>query len=80
MNKKIIITAAITGAVHVPSMSPYLPVTQKEIIEDAVKAYEAGAAVVHIHGRDPKNGQPSSDINIIREIVTGIKSQCDVII
>lgn len=80
MKKKVIITAAITGAVHVPSMSPYLPVTQEEIIENAVKAHEAGAAVVHIHGRDPKNGQPSSDINIIREIVTGIKSKCDAII
>ena len=55
MNKTII-TAAITGAVHIPSMSEYLPVTPQQIIDDAVAAYEAGAAVVHIHGRKEKNG------------------------
>lgn len=80
MKKKIIITAAITGAIHVPSMSPYLPVTKQQIIEDAVNAYKAGAAAVHIHGRDDETGKPSSDISVIKEIVAGIKSRCDVII
>lgn len=79
MNKTII-TAAITGGIHVPSMSPYIPLTAKEIIDESVKAYEAGAAVVHIHARDPKDGRPSSDIEIFREILTGIKARCDVII
>lgn len=80
MAKKVIITAAVTGSVHVPSMTPYLPITQHEIIEDAVKAYEAGAAVVHIHGRDPKTGRPDSDLEIMRQIITGIKERCDAVI
>lgn len=80
MSKKVIITAAITGAVHTPSMSPYLPLTPAQIIEDAVKAAEAGAAVVHVHGREPENGKPSPDLGIIQEIVKGIKAQCDVAI
>jgi uncharacterized protein (DUF849 family) len=56
---KLIITAAITGAVHIPTMSDYLPVTPEQIIEDAVKAYEAGAAIAHIHVRDPQSGKPN---------------------
>jgi uncharacterized protein (DUF849 family) len=80
MSKKVIITAAVTGSIHVPSMTPYLPITQQEIIEDAVKAYEAGAAVVHVHGRDPQNGKPVSDIAIMQQIVSGIKQRCDAVI
>jgi len=79
-SKKVIITAAVTGAIHTPSMSPYLPTTPQEIIDDAVKAYEAGAAVVHIHARDPVTRKPSSDINVYREIVSGIKERCNVVI
>lgn len=75
-----IITAAITGGIHTPSMSPYLPVTPEMIIEDAVKAHAAGAAIVHIHARSPKEGKPTSDLNIMREIITGIKQQCNVVI
>ena len=78
--KKIIITAAITGGIHTPGMSDYLPITPEEIINDAVKAYEAGASVVHIHARDPENGKPSSDINLFRQIVSSIKEKCDVAI
>ena len=80
MAKKIIITAAITGGIHTPSMSPYLPITPQEIIEDAVGACKAGAAVVHIHARDPQTGRPSPDINTVREIVSGIKQRCNVAI
>jgi uncharacterized protein (DUF849 family) len=80
MVKKVIITAAVTGAVHVPSMSPYLPITPQEIIEDAVKAYQAGAAVVHVHARNPVDGRPDSDIGLMRQIVTGIKKQCDAVV
>ena len=61
-------------------MSPYLPVTPKQIIEEAVKAAEAGAAVVHIHARDPKTGMPTSDVNVFREILSGIKERCDAVI
>ena len=78
--KRIIITAAITGAIHTPSMSEYLPTTPQQIIDDAVAAYEAGAAVVHIHARNPETREPSSDIDIYRQIVSGIKQRCNVVI
>ena len=77
---KAIITAAITGSIHTPSMSPHLPVTPKEIADEAVRAYEAGAAVVHVHGRNPETGQPTSDVAIMKEIISDIKSRCDVVI
>ena len=77
---KTIITAAITGAVHVPSLSPYLPVTPEQIIADAVGAAEAGASVVHIHARNPQTGEPSSDLEIMRKIVTEINRQTDAVI
>mgnify|MGYP000223933309 CR=1 FL=1 len=77
---KIIITAAITGAIHTPTMSPYLPITPQQIADEAVKACEAGAAVVHIHIRDPETGRPSSDLNLFREAITKIKERSDVVI
>jgi len=80
MTKKVIITAAVTGSVHVPSMTPYLPVTPQEIVEDAIKAHEAGAAVVHIHARNPETGEPTSDIAIMRQIVSEINKRCDAVV
>jgi len=77
---KAIITAALTGAVHTPTMSPFLPVTPEQIADQAIEAYEAGAAVVHIHARDPETGQPVSEMDIFREVLTKIKSTCDVVI
>ncbi|MDR3563053.1 MAG: 3-keto-5-aminohexanoate cleavage protein [Negativicutes bacterium] len=74
---KLIVTAAITGAIHVPSLSPYLPFTPDQIADDAIKASAAGAAVVHIHARDPENGKPSSDFNLYRQITAKIKANCD---
>ena len=59
--KKVIITCAVTGAIHTPSMSEYLPVTSDEIAEAAIAAAEAGAAVLHLHARDPKDGRPTQD-------------------
>ncbi|MPM80123.1 3-keto-5-aminohexanoate cleavage enzyme [bioreactor metagenome] len=79
-SKKVVVTAAITGAVHVPSQSPYLPITPDQIVEQAVGAWKAGAAVVHIHARVPETGEPSSDLELMRKIVTAIKAQCDVVI
>lgn len=76
----MILTAAITGAVHVSSMSPNLPITPAQIIEQSVDAWKAGAAVVHVHARVPETGEPSSDPNLMREIISGIKARCDVII
>jgi uncharacterized protein (DUF849 family) len=80
MDNKIIITAAITGSVHIPSMSDYLPITPDEIVEDAVKAYEAGAAIAHIHVRDPENGMPSADPDLFFEVHEKIKARCDLIL
>ncbi|MCR8546827.1 3-keto-5-aminohexanoate cleavage protein [Salipiger sp. P9] len=58
---KILITCALTGSIHTPSMSPYLPVTAEEIAEQGVAAAEAGAAILHLHARDPETGRPSAD-------------------
>ncbi len=77
---KVIITAAVTGGIHTPSMSPYLPLTPEQIAEDAVRAAEAGAAVVHIHARNPENGMPSADQEHFRRIITGIKKRSNVVI
>ena len=77
---KVIVTAAITGSIHTPSMSPYLPITPEQIAENAIGAYEAGAAVAHIHVRDPTTGQPVSDMNLFREVATRVKSECDMIL
>lgn len=79
-SEKAIITAAITGAIHTPSMSPYLPVTPEQIAEQAVGAAEAGAAIVHIHVRDPVTGKPSADIELYRKVLTEVKRRSDVII
>ena len=71
--KKTIITSSIIGAVDIPSMSEYLPVTPQQIIDEAVAAYEAGAAVVHIHARKEENGEPTGDPKIMKSIVEEIK-------
>jgi len=78
--KKIIITAAITGSIHTPSMSPYLPITPEQIAEEAIKVYEAGGAVAHVHVRDPKTGVPNADQDAYREIAVGVKTRCDLIL
>lgn len=79
MRKKIIISAAITGAIHTPGMSPYLPKTPDEIVRQAVDAHRAGAAIVHIHARGEK-GQPTTDHRIFEYILSGIKARCDAVI
>ncbi|MGO9136407.1 MAG: 3-keto-5-aminohexanoate cleavage protein [Syntrophales bacterium] len=80
MKEKAIITAAITGSIHTPTMSDYLPITPDQIADEAVGAYEAGAAVCHIHARDPKTGMPVPDVNLMKEIITKIKSRCNIVI
>src|ERR1700744_3009564 len=77
---EVIISAAITGGMTVPPPSQAIPVTPEEIIDSAVGAYEAGAAIVHIHVRDPETGRPSSDLGLFREVLTGIKERCPVIV
>lgn len=77
---KLIITAALTGAITVPSQSEHLPFRTEDIISDAVACAEAGAASIHIHARNPENGAPSSDPEIVKEIATGIKQNTDAIV
>lgn len=77
---KRIITAALTGSIHTPTMSEHLPVTPDQIADEAVRACEAGAAVAHIHVRDPETGRPSADLNLYREVTAKVKSRCDIIL
>lgn len=75
MKNKRIINCAITGAAHTPSMTPYLPITPDQIAQNALDAANAGAASVHIHARDPKDGRPTADLNIFREIIDKIRAK-----
>ncbi len=77
---KVIITCAVTGSIHTPSMSPYLPVTPEEIAEAAIGAAKAGAAIVHLHARNAKDGSPTQDPEVFRQFLPKIKSACDVVI
>ncbi|MGV8079091.1 MAG: 3-keto-5-aminohexanoate cleavage protein [Syntrophales bacterium] len=78
MSKRIF-TAALTGSIHTPSMSPYLPVTPEELIEESVRVFEAGAAVAHIHVRNPKTGMPCADQDIYRQVATEVKKRCNIV-
>ena len=75
MAQPVIITCAVTGAIHTPSMSPYLPITPKEIIEAAVGAAEAGAAIIHLHARDPQTGKPDQSPEAFGRFLPQIKQQ-----
>ena len=77
---KVIITCAVTGSIHTPSMSPHLPVTPAEIARAAIGAAEAGAAIVHLHARDPKDGSPSQDPALFHEFLPQIAVANDVVI
>lgn len=75
-----IVSCAITGAIHTPSMSEYLPVTPEEIVEQGVAAADAGASIIHVHVRDPETGEPVSDVDLFREVAAGIKAETDAIV
>lgn len=79
MSEKTIITAAITGSIHVPSMSEFLPSNNQDIIEDAIAAARAGAAVVHIHARED-DGKPTNDVEMVRHIHQEISRETEAII
>ncbi|WP_425407009.1 3-keto-5-aminohexanoate cleavage protein [Hwanghaeella sp.] len=80
MAKPVIITCAVTGSVHTPSMSPHLPVTPTEIAEQAIEAAEAGASILHLHARDPNDGRPSPDPAVFGEFLPRIKQSCDAVV
>lgn len=78
--RKVIITSAVTGAIHTPSMSPHLPVSANEIADAAIGAAEAGAAIVHMHARDPEDGRPSQDPKHFEPILAKLKANTDAVI
>jgi uncharacterized protein (DUF849 family) len=80
MANKVIITCAVTGAIHTPSMSPHLPISPDEIAEAAIGAAKAGAAVVHLHAREPKDGRPTQDPKMFMQFLPKIKAASDVVI
>lgn len=77
---KVIITCAVTGAIHTPSMSRYLPVTPEEIIEASVGAAEAGAAIIHLHARDPVTGKPDQSPDAFAQFLPQIKARTDAVL
>jgi uncharacterized protein (DUF849 family) len=77
---KVIISCAVTGSIHVPSQSPHLPLTPAQIAESAIGAAEAGAAIVHLHARDPETGRPTPDPDVFARFLPQIKENSDVVI
>jgi uncharacterized protein (DUF849 family) len=78
--RKVIISCAVTGSIHTPTMSPYLPITPEQIALEAIEAARAGAACVHIHARDPQTGMPSPDLSLFRDIIKRIRAESDAVI
>jgi uncharacterized protein (DUF849 family) len=77
---KVIITCAVTGSIHTPTMTPHLPITPAEITRQSVDAASAGAAIIHLHARDPDTGQPTPDPDVFMRFLPNIKQQCDAVI
>ncbi|MEM7117040.1 MAG: 3-keto-5-aminohexanoate cleavage protein [Chloroflexota bacterium] len=80
MSKSVIITCAVTGGIHTPSMSPYLPVTPAQIAEAAIGAAEAGAAIIHLHARNPETGKPDPRVETFQQFLPVIKDGCDAVL
>ena len=79
-SRKVIITCAVTGSIHTPTMSPYLPITPSEVAEGAIGAAEAGASILHLHARDPKDGRPTPDPAVFMEFLPRIKQNTDAVV
>ncbi|MRU14829.1 3-keto-5-aminohexanoate cleavage protein [Roseovarius sp. A21] len=78
--RKILITCAVTGSIHTPSMSPHLPVTGEQIADQAIGAARAGASILHLHARDPDTGQPSADVAHFMGFLPRIHAECDAVL
>jgi uncharacterized protein (DUF849 family) len=78
--KKVIISCAITGSIHTPTMTPYLPITAQQIADNAIGAAEAGAAIVHLHARDPETGRPSQDPELFARFLPRIKQSTEAVV
>ena len=79
-SRKVIITCAVTGSIHTPTMSPSLPVTPEEIADAGIKAAEAGAAILHLHARNPEDGRPTQDPSVFAKFLPVIHNGCDAVI
>jgi 3,5-dioxohexanoate:acetyl-CoA acetone transferase len=77
---KVVITCAVTGSIHTPTMSPHLPLTPDQVAEQAIGAAEAGAAILHLHARDPKDGRPTPDPAVFMQFLPRIKQACDAVV
>jgi uncharacterized protein (DUF849 family) len=77
---KVIITCAVTGSIHTPTMSPHLPLTPDEIAADSVAAAEAGASILHLHARNPEDGSPTPDPDVFMQFLPRIKQQSDAVV
>lgn len=77
---KVIITCAVTGSIHTPSMSPYLPITPEDIARESIAAAQAGASILHLHARDPQDGRPAFDPAIYRQFLPEIHAATDAVI
>ena len=80
MANKIIISCAITGSIHTPTMSDALPITPDQIATQAIDAAKAGAAILHLHARDPKDGRPSSEASVFMQFLPRIKQATDAVV
>jgi len=80
LRSKVIITCAVTGSIHTPTMSPYLPLTPDEIAKQSIEAAEAGAAILHLHARDPRDGKPTPDPDVFMQFLLRIKQSCDAVV
>src|ERR1700726_153562 len=80
LKSKVIIPCAVTGSIHPPTMSPYLPLTPDEVARDAIAAAEAGAAVLHLHARDPRDGRPTPDPDVFMQCLPPIKRAANAIV
>ncbi len=80
MANKVIISCAITGAIHTPSMSPHLPITPDEIARASIEAAEAGAAIIHLHARNPETGEPTPDPAVFMRFLPVIKQATDAVL
>ncbi len=78
--RRVIVTCAVTGSIHTPSMSPHLPVTPDEIATQAIEAAEAGASILHLHARQPADGRPTQDPDVFRQFLPRIKQGCDAVV
>ena len=80
MSKSVIITCAVTGGIHTPTMSPHLPVKPAEIAQAAIGAAEAGASIIHLHARHPETGKPDPRVETFKQFLPIIKDGCDAVL